>query len=217
MWLIEVFDSDLKQTFLEKRGIDPRASHMQSERSSTWATPPGYYFLCISSYSSLSFLLDSDKLPSASTGNRTPASQASILPLNHRCSFDIKKKVVCFDDIWRILLMLPFLNLFLVVPCFQATLQTSTPWNKESCTDLFYICQSWVRNLIFTCISTVRWCFTCLPDERLLILMPCKFFLERHLLREWGTGFSVACSYNRWIGPMQSSLFTWCFYVLLWL
>ena len=25
---------------LEMRGIDPRASHMLSERSTTWATPP---------------------------------------------------------------------------------------------------------------------------------------------------------------------------------
>ena len=27
---------------MEMRGIDPRASHMLSERSTTWATPPWY-------------------------------------------------------------------------------------------------------------------------------------------------------------------------------
>ena len=32
--------NDKKTKFLEMRGIDPRTSHMLSERSTTWATSP---------------------------------------------------------------------------------------------------------------------------------------------------------------------------------
>ena len=38
-----IYDKILKHKKLDQRGIDPLASHMRSERSTTWATDPRWY------------------------------------------------------------------------------------------------------------------------------------------------------------------------------
>ena len=37
---IALFSPEIKKIFLEAPGIDPGTSHMLSERSTIWATPP---------------------------------------------------------------------------------------------------------------------------------------------------------------------------------